>query len=192
MVSGTLTRFHTEPLEVTGKSYVFLTPPELQGNLEYQKYASLFAGELALLSMYQRPAPPADYGIEIAFGVNEGPSTSGIGASAGYGYTVAPNLPPATDAQGRPLPSLPTERGLVYTRQIGMKIRDINQPGRPVRFEGHVASSGWRRELVSVAGCMIPAIFEDFPGEHGETIKFATPSGKCVGDDAEDAAVIDQ
>lgn len=193
VVSGTLNRYHQEPLEVTGKSYVFLPTPEQSASLEYQKYAAQFAGELALMSMYQRAAPPADFGVEIAYGVNEGPTPAGIGGSAGYGYTLGSAPVPATGPDGKPLPpALPTEGGLVYTRQIEMRLIDLTAPARLVKFEGKIASSGWRRELVSVSGCIIPAFFDDFPGEHGETIKFAAPSGKCIGDDAEKPVPIDQ
>lgn len=192
VISGTMNRYHTGPMTVTGKTYVFFATPEQMASLEYQKYAAQFAGEFALLSMYQRPAPPADYGVEISYGVNEGPTPSGVTGSAGYGYTLGTPTAPQVDKNGHPIPMLPTEGGLVYTRQINLKMLDLTSPTHPVVFEGKLTSSGWRRELVSVSGCLIPALFDDFPGAHGETIKFAVPSGKCIGDDAEEASPIDQ
>lgn len=79
---------------------------------------------------------------------------------------------------------VPSERRWVGTRLVtdvafGRVLRVVIRRGEQRVFDGRAISSGDTAAEAAGRDCLIAAMFRDFPGRNGETVKTFYPRGRC-------------
>lgn len=186
-----VSRFQSQLPAPQGQSFaVVAEDPALAGGLEFALYADLVAAEMSKLG-YQRAASPetATMLVQFDYGVDNGrervrtnnsgygydPFFGSFGRFRGYGYG-------RRFAYGFYDPFLagPEVRSYtVYTSDIDLKIDNIATGQR--LFEGSAQAASRSNRLQSLVPNLVDAIFTDFPGNSGETLRITIrEDGKSV------------
>ena len=184
-----VSRFQAQLPAPQGQSFaVVAEDPSLAGGLEFALYADLVAAEMAQLG-YTRAASPetANMLVRFDYGVDNGRErvrTNGFagdpyfgrwGGFGGYGFRRA-------YAFGfyDPFLAAPQVRSFtVYTSDIQLKI-DNTATGERL-FEGSAQAVSRSNRLQSLVPNLVDAIFTDFPGSNGETLRITIKEdGKTV------------
>lgn len=179
LVTSDVTRFHSpELLAEPHRTFTILPREDQVGSLEFQRYAELVAQELAEQGL--RPVPPgeeeADLVVRLRYGV-EGPrqeiETWPVRGSIGFGTW----RDPWGFGFGAPLYSEIDTR-TVYTHWLRTEIVDapaLRQGRRDVLFEGRAVSTTGGSGLPEVMPYLATALFENFPGASGQTVRVRIP-----------------
>lgn len=184
-----VSRFQAQLPAPQGQSFaVVAEDPALAGGLEFSLYADMVAAEMAQLG-YSRAASPSDAQLLVSFdyGVDNGRErVRSTGASVdpffhpwgrfrGYGFRRA-------YAFGfyDPWLAAPSVRSYtVYTSDIELKI-DQTATGERL-FEGSAQAVSRSNRLQKLVPNLVDAIFTDFPGNSGETLRITIrDDGKSV------------
>lgn len=187
-----VSRFQSQLPAPQGQSFaVVADDPALAGGLEFALYADMVAEQMAKLG-YVEAAPEAatmlvrfDYGVDqgrervrtsnAGFGYNRFGPWGPWGRFGGFGYR-------RSFAFGFYDPWLagPEVRSYtVYTSEIDLKI-DNTQTGERL-FEGQAQAASRSNRLQKLVPNLVDAIFTDFPGNSGETLRITIrDDGKSV------------
>ncbi len=174
-----VSRFQAQLPAPQGQTFaVVAEDPALAGGLEFSLYADLVAAEMAQLGYVESASPEAanllvrfDYGVDNgrervrSTGIGRDPFFSPFGRFGGFGYRRA-------YAFGFYDPFLagPEVRSYtVYTSDIDLKI-DNTATGERL-FEGQAQAASRSNRLQSLVPNLVNAIFTDFPGSNGETLR---------------------
>ena len=188
-----VTRFASQLPAPQGQSFaVVADDPALAGGLEFSQYARLVEDRMARLG-YQ-PAPPeaATLLVRFDYGVDKGrervrrsgfgdPFWSGwYGPRMGYwGYGRRGWYPPM-GAWGYgwydPWFDSRVESYTVYTSGISLKI-DRKADGQRL-FEGKAEAASLSNRLQYLVPNLVEAMFTDFPGRSGETVRISVAPEK--------------
>ncbi len=189
MVTSQVTRFHALPPGFAGESFTILPEQGQVGSLEFQSYADLVAAQLQARGLTPVPASEkADYVVYLDYGI--GPPRTIVGTrpspfygSFGYGFGSRRHR----DRWGYGLgvgfpfgPFGPYETYAVtrYDRWLEVEMLDAGalRAGKPVHvFEGRAISEGSSASLPQVMPYLAAALFENFPGMSGQTVRVAVP-----------------
>jgi Domain of unknown function (DUF4136) len=184
--NANVARFQQLPAPQGQTFTIVADDPRLAGGLEFAQYASLVAGKLTTIG-YRAAGDPAaaDLVVRVRYDVDKGRekvrSTGfadpfyGPGGWYGSGWSRYPGF------YGRPYgwgfydPFLfgsrynDVESYTVYTSSLEMK---IDQAGSGKRlFEGTAQAQSLSDRLTYLVPNLIDAMFVDFPGHSGETVK---------------------
>ncbi len=174
-----VSRFQAQLPAPQGQTFaVVAEDPSLAGGLEFSLYADLVAAEMAQLGYVESASPEAanllvrfDYGVDNgrervrSTGIGRDPFFGPFGRFGGFGYRRA-------YAFGFYDPFLagPDVRSYtVYTSDIDLKI-DNTATGERL-FEGQAQAASRSNRLQSLVPNLVNAIFTDFPGSNGETLR---------------------
>ena len=174
-----VSRFATQLPAPQGQTFAVVPDdPKLQGGLEFALYADEVADELTKLG-YSRAAAPeaANLLVRFDYGVDNGRErirTTNFGAAGfgrfggfgGFGFRRAyafgfydPFLAAGPDVRSY----------TIYTGEIDLKI-DRASTGERL-FEGKAESVSRSNRLQKIVPNLVDAIFTDFPGNSGETLR---------------------
>jgi hypothetical protein len=189
-----VSRFQAMPAP-QGQSFVVVPAEGEKGGLEFSQYASLVGRHLAGLGYSQAPSrEAASFVVEFDYGVDEGrqrvvsrPDPFGPGYGYGYGYGFRRPYYSRFGYFGRPRSPFyygwndpywygggdRIESYTVYTSHFEMDIR--GRDGRSL-FEGRAQARSTTDELTALVPNLIEAMFTDFPGRSGETVRITVPS----------------
>lgn len=173
-------RFNTQLPAPQGQSFaVVADDPGLQGGLEFSLYADRVAAEMTELG-YSRAASPqaADLLVSFDYGVDNGRERvrtvgggfgrAGFGPWGGFGgFGFRRNF-----AFGfyDPFLAAPDVRSYtIYTGEVDMTIERASTGER--LFEGRAESVSRSNRLQAIVPNLVEAIFTDFPGQSGETVR---------------------
>ncbi|MDY7098379.1 MAG: DUF4136 domain-containing protein [Pseudomonadota bacterium] len=175
-----VSRFNAQLPAPNGKTFaVVAEDPKLAGGLEFALYADDVAEEMTRLGYTQAAAPEAanllvrfDYGVdngrERVRTTGAGFGRSAFGPWGGFGgFGFRRNF-----AFGFYDPFLagPEVRSYtIYTGDIELKIDDTTNGER--LFEGRAESVSRTNRLQTIVPNLVDAIFTDFPGQSGETVR---------------------
>lgn len=177
-VNSQVTRFHKLEKGADGKygTYAFYIPPEKQSSLE-------FATNLDRVKAYLNSK---------GFSEASSPGTADVLAFLNYSVIAAGSsstyTPPVTMggtsafAQGFNSASgggsISTTD--MYTRTLNLRLAKFSAAGTPPQtvYEGTVASSGSSGSINSVMPTLLKALFTEFPGRSGESVKIVLPLEK--------------
>lgn len=184
-----VSRFQAQLPAPQGKSFaVVADDPALAGGLEFAMYADLVAAEMAKLG-YNRAASPETANLLVRFDYDvdngrERVRTTGFagdpffgpwGGFGGFGFR-------RSYAFGFYDPFLagPEVRSYtVYTSGVEMKIDNAATGER--LFEGQAQAVSRSNRLQSLVPNLVDALFTDFPGNNGETLRITIrEDGKSV------------
>lgn len=185
-----VSRFQAQLPAPQGQSFaVVAEDPALAGGLEFALYADLVAAEMAQLGYVEAAQPEAanllvrfDYGVDNGrervrgnAGFAGDPFFGPWGRFGGFGFRRA-------YAFGFYDPFLagPTVRSYtVYTSDIDLKIDNTTTGER--LFEGQAQAVSRSNRLQALVPNLVDAIFTDFPGNSGETLRITIrEDGKSV------------
>ncbi len=189
MVTSQVTRFHQLPPGFAGQSFTIVPERDQIGSLEFQAYADQVAAQLAAHGL--RPVPDtahSDLEVKLDYGVGPGRTaiytSPGPYGSFGLGYGRFGHRHWGTGVGlGFPLygPAYyDTYTVTKYDRWLAVDILEGPQfrKGRPVSvFEGRAVSEGSSRDLPQVVPYLARALFDNFPGMSGQTVRVAVPVG---------------
>ncbi len=177
-----VSRFRTQLPAPQGQTFaVVAEDPALAGGLEFSQYADYVAQEMQRLG-YTRAASPANANLIVQFdyGVDNGRErvrTTGFADPfydpwygygplsrrrfyGGWGYGLYdPWLSPGPDVRSY----------TVYTSDIDLKIDDRATGQR--LFEGRAEAMSSSKRLQYLVPNLVEAMFTDFPGDSGETVR---------------------
>ncbi len=177
--SADVSRFQTQLPAPQGQTFaVVADDPELAGGLEFALYADEVAGEMAELG-YARAASPetADLLVRFDYGVDNGrervrstgfardPFFHPWGRFGGFGYRRAYAFGFYDPWLGGP----DVRSYTVYTSEIDLKI-DNTATGERL-FEGQAQAVSRSNRLQGLVPNLVDAMFTDFPGSNGETVR---------------------
>lgn len=184
-----VSRFQTQLPAPQGQTFaVVAEDPALAGGIEFSQYADLVAEEMAQLGYVEAASPESanllvqfDYGVDNGrervrtTGIHADPFFSPWGRFGGYGFRRG-------YAFGFYDPWLagPEVRSYtVYTSDIEMKI-DNTATGERL-FEGSAQAVSRSNRLQKLVPNLVDALFTDFPGNSGETLRITIrDDGKSV------------
>ncbi|MEM7780825.1 MAG: DUF4136 domain-containing protein [Pseudomonadota bacterium] len=174
-----VSRFQAQLPTPEGQSFaVVAEDPALAGGLEFGLYADMVAAEMAELG-YSRAATPADAQLLVRFdyGVDNGRERV-----RSTGFAADPFFGPWGRARGfgfrrayafgfyDPWLAAPQVRSFtVYTSDVELKIDQIATGER--LFEGQAQAVSRSNRLQKLVPNLVDAIFTDFPGSNGETLR---------------------
>ena len=183
-----VSRFNALPASTLGQSfYVTSDDPKLSGGLEFAQYASVLSQEMVAEGFVPAAsADSADLVVNMAYSVDKGeaklyrdydPFYFGMGFG-GYGGWGHPGYYGRRHARMRFLygwndpwlfgPSR-MESVTIYTTQLDVRI-DRRADGNRL-FEGKAMARSNTNNLQKVVPNLVTAMFTDFPGNNGETVK---------------------
>ncbi len=180
-VRSDVTRFHNMVGETQAKTFVFL-PNEAQfKSLEYKSYGELIRQQMSAAGfrLVENKAQ-ANYGVRFNYGsdggrtvieqdpffgsVGVGTGSRGTGVNVGVGHVFGRN-------------QTTTDIYTEYSRKLSLDIVEL-KTNSPI-FEGTVLSRGNTASFAPVSGCLIAAMFENFPGESGKTERVSVDVESC-------------
>lgn len=179
VVTSDVTRFHSpQLLSAPYQTFTIVPRDEQVGSLEFQRYAELVAQRLAAQGL--RPVPPgegeADVVVRLDYGV-EGPrqeiESRPVTGTVGFGTWHDP----WGFGFGAPLYSEIDTR-TVYSHWLRAEIIDasaLRDGRREVMFEGRAVSTTSGAGLPQVMPYLAQALFQDFPGTNGQTVRVRIP-----------------
>lgn len=174
-----VTRFSTGPA-LTGRSVAILPEPGQAGSLEFQHYAQLLAAVLPAHGL--RPLPPAGPPADLVAFLHYGPAGSrteyytepapawgAMGWSPHYGWGgwgggYAEELHSTT----------------TYSQQLEVAIYDgpaWRAGNHQMVWQGRALGNSGIHDLNSAMPYLVQALFQDFPGVSGQTVRLALPVG---------------
>lgn len=198
-----VTRYQTQLPAPQGQSFaVVAEDPSLAGGLEFSQYASLVAAQMQRLGYTQAPSPEAatllvrfDYGVDRGrervrstgfadpfydpwygyspFGRGFGYSRLGHGRFPGY-YRGGPWAFGFYD----PFFGGGYDSYTVFTSEIDMKIDRAADHQR--LFEGKAQALSTSNRLQYLVPNLIDAMFTDFPGDSGRTVRISVAPEKTA------------
>lgn len=184
-----VSRFQAQLPAPQGQSFaVVAEDPALAGGLEFALYADLVAAEMAELG-YNRVASPetANLLVRFDYGVDNGRErvrSSGIAADPFFGpwggYGARGFRRGYAFGFYDPWLAGPEVRSYtVYTSDIDLKIDNASTGQR--LFEGQAQAVSSSNRLQALVPNLVDAIFTDFPGNSGETLRITIrEDGKTV------------
>ena len=175
LLTGCVTAVHSEVtnfydtkfFQKQGHTFSIQALDEQKGSLEFQKYATLIQNKLESLGWVKTDENIAEYFVFFRYGINGGRQS---GTSHYYNaYTGNTN----------------SINHYSYTRFLHFDIIDRKKSNsdKIVKvFESKVKSSGGSSTFSAVGGCLIDALFKDFPSGNGKTrhVKIKTNITKCI------------
>jgi hypothetical protein len=188
-----VSRFQAMPAP-QGQSFVVVPAEGGKAGLEFAQYAGLVGRHLSSLGYTQAASPDsANFVVELGYGVDEGrertvvrPDPFGPGYGFGYrrpyhysryGYFGRYRSPfyygwddPYWYGGGYGYDRI--DRYTVYNSELEMNIR--SRDGKPL-FEGRAEARSTDDDLTSLVPNLIEAMFTDFPGRSGETVRITVP-----------------
>ena len=192
-----VSRFQAMPAP-QGQSFVVVPAEGEKGGLEFSQYASLVTRHLAGLGYQEaRSREAASFVVELDYGVDEGrqrvvsrpdpfPPAYGYGFGYGarrpyysrYGYFGRHRSPfyygwDDPFLYGRGFGRDRIETYTVYTSDLELDIR--SRDGQPL-FEGRAQARSTTDDLTALVPNLIEAMFTDFPGRSGETVRITVPN----------------
>lgn len=182
VVTSDVTRFHALPPDLPGRTFTILPDQSQLGSLEFQTYADQVAARLEQLGL--RPvadANKADLVVSMAYGIGPPRTIVTHTPSPVYGSFGWWGGPRRHWGWGWGVPFGPVYDTHVITKYTRWLDIDINggeglRQGRPARlFEGRAISDGGNAALPQVMPYLIAAMFDNFPGNSGQTVRVAVP-----------------
>lgn len=199
-VRSDVTRFHQLPVNGDG-STIFLGPVEssLTGTIEFQTYAAMVGqklqaagyrpvasirdAKLVALLDYGVVGHTRETGVLPTYGQTGGGFSTFTGqvgpAIGGQPFSGTVYTPPTYGQTG----AIPYSKD-TYHRRLEVSIYRFN-PADPKNsqqlFSGTVNSRGSSGAFNQVAGCLVEALFKEFPGKSGKTETVDVDLGKCKG-----------
>ena len=190
--SANVKRFQTELPAPAGQSFaVVADDPALSGGIEFGQYAALVDARMASLGYVKSDADHAQLIVRFTYGVDKGHDRvvrTGIGDpfwSPWYGHRYG-------GYWGRPYHYGPhaawgygwydpwfdggVDSYTVYTSAISMKI-DRKDDGKRL-FEGRAEAASTSNRLQYLVPNLVEAMFTDFPGHNGETVRISVAPEK--------------
>lgn len=182
VVISQVTRFHDLQVNLRGSFFV-MPLNDQDGSLEFRQYAKAIADEMVRQGFREAMKPgDADFWVYATYGVDQGRSelsSQPVFGQTGGGNTtfVIPRTGQFATAYTQPTfgivgSQLVSER--IYTRTLAVDIVDwkasTNEKAVKI-LEGRVRSEGLSPNLSMILPYMISAMFEDFPGQSGKTVR---------------------
>ena len=186
-----VSRFQAMPAP-QGQSFVVVPGEGGKGGLEFAQYAGLVSRHLTALGYREAPArESANFVVELDYGVDEGRDRTVIRRDPfrpiGYGYGYGrPYHYSRYGYFGRYRSPFyygwddpywyrgydRVESYTVYTSHLDMDISGAD--GRSL-FEGRAQARSTTDDLTALVPNLIEAMFTDFPGRSGETVRITVP-----------------
>lgn len=184
-IRSDVTRFHAPYGLSQEKTFVFLPNENQFRSLEYKRYGDLIANEMAVQGFkLVKGKSQANYGVRFNYGsdggrtiiesdpiygnVGVGHGSRGTGVNVGVGTVFGRGGIIGSDIDAR------TE----YTRQLNLNIFELKSDSSV--FEGTAISRGNASSFAPVSGCLIKALFENFPGKNGATEQVRVDGEDCL------------
>lgn len=168
-ISATVTRFYTLPPPPYNQAFTILPEPYQAGDLEFQHVAGQVAAALSSYGFKPVPSdgPPADYVVFVHYGpggartqiVDFGPPFAGPWWRHPYYY-----------------PEFATYA--LYTQYVEVEMLDgpaWRRKERQMVFQGRAVAETGVREFNVVLPYLVQALFKDFPGANGQTVRVVVP-----------------
>ncbi|HEX8526280.1 DUF4136 domain-containing protein [Allosphingosinicella sp.] len=193
-----VSRFQAMPAP-QGESFVIVPDEGNKGGLEFSQYAGLVRQHLVSLGYNEAPSrQAASFVVELDYGVDEGRDRvvarhdpfPRFGRPYGYGYGYGRPYYPRFGYYGRHRSpfyygwhdpylyddGLATrlESYTVYTSHLDMEIRRTAD-GQSL-FEGRAEARSRDDDLTELVPNLVEAMFTDFPGRSGETVRITVPT----------------
>lgn len=175
-----------------GQSFVVVPGLGQKDGLQFSQYAGLVRRHLSALGYSEAPSrEAASFVVELDYGVDRGrdrvvvrPDPFARGYGYGYGYRPYYSRFGYFGRHRRPFyygwhdPFLFDDMGSidryrVYTSHLELDIR--TRDGQPL-FEGRAEAQSRDDNLGELVPNLIEAMFTDFPGRSGETVRITVPS----------------
>lgn len=168
-ISATVTRFNALPQPLPPQSFTVVPQGAQVGNLEFQHVAGLVAAALArsgFKPVAPNDTPPSDLVVLLQYGP-AGARTQVIDMGPGWGPGWHPwwGLPPY-------------EFYTLYAQFLDVEILDgaaWRRGEQRMVFQGRAITETGVREINVVLPYLIAALFKNFPGINGETIRVTVP-----------------
>ena len=188
-----VSRFQRELPAPAGQTFaVVAEDPRDQGGPEFSQYASLVAAQMAKLGYVQGDPQTSDLVVKFGYGVDQG--RDHVRSTGAYDPFWGPWYGPGF--YGRPYGGFWGRRGwgygwydpfwgpgfggvdvvTVYTSGIDMKI-ERRSDGKRV-FEGKAQAASTSNRLPYLVPNLVEAMFKDFPGHNGETVRISVAPEK--------------
>ncbi len=189
-VTSDVTRFHTLPNAPSGQTFVIATTnPEQGQSLAFRKYADDITAKLTGLGLRAAAGgnASADYVVTMNYDVR-GPTPDvesrnwgggfGMGFAGrggwGGGWGGWGGGPWGYGAWGDPGWQNRTDTRQLFVRSVEIDIyrgASYDTPKKDRVFEGRALSLGQNGQLETVLPYILDALFKDFPGRSGETLR---------------------
>lgn len=187
-----VSRFQAMPAP-QGQSFVVVPGEGEKGGLEFSQYAGLVARHLSELGYREAPSrEAASFVVELDYDVDQGRqrivSRPDPFPPIGYGYGFSRPYYSRYGYLGRYRSPFyygwddpfwygggyrdRIESYTVYTSELDMNIR--SRDGQPL-FEGRAQARSTTDDLTALVPNLIEAMFTDFPGRSGETVRITVP-----------------
>ncbi len=184
-VRSDVTRFHA-PLGLNQeKTFVFLPSENQYKSLEYKRYGDLIANEMAAQGFrLVEGKRQANYGVRFNYGSDSGRTiieSDPIYGSVGVGHGsrgTGVNVGLGTVFGGGGIIGSDIDARTEYARQLTLNIFELKNDSSV--FEGTVTSRGNAASFAPVSGCLIAALFENFPGKNGGTEQVRIDAENCL------------
>lgn len=188
-------RFQALPAPQGQSFVVTASDPRLQGGLEFAQYAGLVTRQMAGLGYVPASDPSrADMVVSFSYDVDNGrEKVVSDGFGGGWGAGFGPWGGPFGGFYGRrafgfgfydpfifgPGWNNDVRSYTVYTSELDLKIDRVADNQR--LFEGKAEAQSRSKNLQYLVPNLVDAIFTDFPGRSGETVRISiAPEGKKV------------
>lgn len=182
-----VTRFSSVPGPLAGQSFTILPERQQVGSLEFQRYAELVAAQLArhgLVPVAADESRPADLAVLLRYGpagarseIVSGPgpgSSFGMwqgGFGPGYGYGLGGSYPFYDN-------SVTTNTVYAQTLEVEMVDGPAWRAGtKTMLFQGRAVGESAIRDVNTAMPYLVEALFQDFPGRSGQTVRVSLPIG---------------
>lgn len=172
-INSQVTPFHKLEKAADGRygTYAFFIPPEKQGNLEFETNLNRVRAYLNRNGFFEAPnRASADMLAFLNYSIISGGSTS----------TYRPPFVAKGDSafakgfnagSGGGTGSITTSD--MYIRTINLRLAKVAAAGSPLQtvYDGTIVSQGESGDMNSVMPTMIKALFVEFPGRTGESVR---------------------
>lgn len=173
MVEADVTRFTTLPADGGARSFTIVPDPGQAGSLEFQHYAEMVAAQLG-----QRRWQPLPAGNDAAAVVllhwGSGPPATEVWSDPSWGWG-------GWGPGGRfPDAYPPVSVSTVWPKWLAVEVvdgPDWRAGTKRVIWQGRATTSGSRPAIAPVMSGLVRALFKDFPGRNGETVRVEVPQG---------------
>lgn len=175
-VQSSVTRFHALEKQKDGTygTYAVYTPKEKESSLEYATYADLLKKQLNArgfreVALSQRPTYVAFFAYDV--------QRSGTSTTSFYRPQASGDSAFARGFNATAVGTATTEAA--YTRSVMFRLvappdADASAPRKTI-YEARLASTGSSGEINRVMPTLVKAMFKDFPGKSGETVRVDLP-----------------
>jgi hypothetical protein len=170
-VSAYVTRFNT--LSGAPQQSFTIVPDQTQvGNLEFQNVAAQVAAALAAYGFKPIPpnGPPADFAVLIHYG------------TPGSRPQIVDWGPPPYPRRGPfPYPYPPYDVYTLFSHFVEVEMLDgpaWRKGDHVATFQGRALTESTSREINPALPYLVKALFTDFPGLNGQTVRISVPTGK--------------